>query len=93
MLHVAQRIRVAGQDLVQQQDLDAVALEHAQHGVVVGHEPVAVDGPREVELPKVLRRDLVQLPARTVHQHPLQVPVRRVHTVPTHRRPRFSSRQ
>jgi len=53
MVHVAKSVGVVAQDLAEEQGLDPVALERAQHGVVVGDELLAVDGPLEVELLQV----------------------------------------
>jgi hypothetical protein len=76
VLHVPEGVRVIGEQVAQQQDLGAVCLEQAEHGVVVGHELVDVDRSGEVELRQRLGRHLLQLRAGPVHENARESPVR-----------------
>ena len=80
-------VLVAAEDVREKQRLDAVAPHDAEQRVVVGHELLAVHGPAEMELPEGLRRDLAELGAGPVHEHPLQAPVSGANTEGAHGRP------
>ena len=86
MVDVGESVVVLGQDFAEKQGLGPVTLEEPQHDVVVGHELHAVHGPCEVELLQGLRRDLVQLRAGSMHDHPLQAAVGRAHAEARHER-------
>ena len=84
---VAERIVVLGEDVGEEQRLDPVTAKKREHRVVISHELLSVHGPREVELAERVRRDPVELAARTVHKHPLQSALRVANAEAAHARP------